>query len=365
MHPLQNLLAASIAGLLTVSAAAQERRSDAHPGGPVALAASAFAWSAEDGRTLLGDRTGERVLLRVAKEDAGDPLSECGRPARDFILEPVSRFVGDLPEPARAIESAAAIELVGGTWLGWWKLLLRDGKASRIALALHEAHRRGVPIVGTGAAAGFLAAYSPVDRAELGREEKNHHRPDAASPFAGLGLVDVLFDGDGVPRGSLERELRVLLRSGLVDAVFVSGAGAWIIEESSASARFLGRPGAAALVVDVANARRMRESLREGRVSLLEPGQRWDLARRRPAAMEPPWTRADARPAARDASADPLDARNFVARLGSPEAFRAVDIETAAVALRLWMDEDSRGGAEVPWSRVRFDVTWAYPEPVR
>ncbi|MBI5364889.1 MAG: hypothetical protein HZA53_17055 [Planctomycetes bacterium] len=365
MRPLRNLLLASLVAFPAASAVAQERRSDAHPGGPVALASTAFAWSADDARAWIGDRVGERVVLRLAREDLGDPLSECGRPAREFVLEPESRFVGDASEPVGAIAHAAAVELVGGTWLGWWKLLLRDGKASRIALELHEAHRRGVPLVGTGAAAGFLAAYSPVERAELGREEKNLHRPDTASPFAGLGLVDGLFDAEALAGGSLERELRVLLRSGLVDAVFVSGAGAWIVDEQCATARFVGRPGAAALVVDVANARRMRESLREGRVSLLEPGQRWDLARRRPVAVEPAWKRGPVPAVGSALSSDPLDARRVVTLLEAREAFRASEVETATVVLRLWTDEDTRGGAEEPWSRVRFDVSWAFPEPVR
>jgi hypothetical protein len=364
MRPLERLLLVAV--LAAPAPAAQDRRNDAEPGGPVAFCARPFAWTAEECRAFLGAPApgGARVVLTVAQAPPPDPLAASGLAARAFVLDPAARRPGDAKELLAAVAGARAIELHGGTWLEWWTVLLPTGRTAPLALAIDAAHRRGVPVLGTGAGAGFLAGSTPVERATLGRAERNRQRHDAEAAFGGLGLVALAFDGEGQPGASFARDLRLALRDGADGGVHLVGEAAWIVDERTEEARLVGRPGGAALVYDLKSARRMRETLREGRITRLDPGARWDLARRRPVPEPPPLARDDAAPRV-ETIADPLAPAALLAALAGEAPFRAVDWSAPGVELRLAADEDTLGGRGVAVARARFDVAWEYPEPVR
>lgn len=354
-------LAAAALALLARPAPAQERRLDAHPGGTVALAASAFAWTEPEARAFVGAAKGERVVIAL-EADAPDPLAASALPARRFTLDSTAERVGDLTEPAQSLANAAAVELVGGTWIAWWRVLMPNGKTSRLALELSEAHRRGVPVLGAGAAAGFLAAAVPVARAELGRPERNPHRADPDAAFGGLGLVALVLDADALAHPSLDRGLRALLRGGATSAVHLAGDAAWIVDEREQRARLLGRDGAFALFVDVSHARRMRESLREGRLTRVEPGEEWDFARAVPVVERARWTPPREPPTlAAEKADDPLATARLGTALAKGSALVALELVSERCTLRLACDADTRGGKDAPYADVLFDVAWEFP----
>lgn len=343
---------------------AQERRANAESGGPVALCSTPFAWTSDECARFLDGRAGTRLLLQVSDGDA-DPLAASSLAAKRVELDPGARHAGDATELARDASSAAAIELLGGTWLDWWKVLDFGGKSSRVAQAVREAHRAGVPVLGTGAGASYLARYALVDRGVLDHPARNAHEADPDASFGGLGLVAVTWDATSLPNGSLERELRALLRSSLDEAVFAEGDAAWIVDARAGEARVLAREGAV-WHADARSARRMRERLAEGRIARLVDGDRWELGRRRPLAGDAWTAMAPSGDETTRAVASPFDAGALRAVL-APAAAKpfALRLESPACTLRLWTDERTlarTSGGHATLALVAFDAEWSFPD---
>lgn len=381
---LRALIAVALACGASALASAQERGTSSERGGVVALVAEGYVFDAAARVRLFGldaaapERGGVRVVFQLDDTERVDPLQGSALTLERVLIDPKARFAGDTPAARIAIERAAVIELVGGTWSEWWFTLSPLNRSSHLATLLREAHRRGTPIVGSGAAAGHLARYSIDARAAVRPISRNAHPDDPDLALAGLGLVDGAFDAQEPSGGSLQRLARAALRTDLGPAVFVAGRGAWIVDARAGEAFLVGEATASALVLDLggpAQSRRLRESVREARLSLVRAGARWDLERRtlvdsrralandvgeRVDEVSTPRAVADALAAGAivdeiDGLARSLDKRKSVAlRSTGRELVLAIDERT-----RLWGDPAST------IALVRCDILWEYPEAVR
>ncbi len=379
---------AALAPLTAARAHAQERGTVAERGGIVALAAEGVRFDAAERARIFGlaagapERTGVRVVFQVDAEEHVDPLEQSALECKLIVIDSKQRFPGDTPAAPPEIERAAAIELVGGTWSQWWLTLSPQNRSSQLATLLREAHRRGTPIIGSGAAAGHLARYSLDARASIRPISRNAHPDDPDLALAGLGLVDGAFDSQAPSGGSLQRLARAALRTDLGPAVFLAGRGAWIVDARAGEAFLVGDGAgdatAAALVLDLggpAASRRLRESVREARLSLVRPGVRWSLERRAPTGT----TRS--LPSGADPSATASNpARAVPDALGTDAVVEALDhlarsrfkpppLDLRSPGRELVLTADERtclaGDPARSIALVRCDILWEYPQAVR
>lgn len=356
-----------LACLVAVSpgAHAQDRRTNADRGGSVALCSTPFAWSADECAAFLGERAGTRLLLVIG--DALDPLAAARQPGERATLDLEHGDPGDDLALVQRIEHAAAIELAGGTWLEWWPVLYHGSKSTRLAQALREAHRRGTPVLATSGAASHLAQACLVPRSVLGKPRRNARTPDPDAQVNGLGLAAVVWEPASDPGATLDAMLRALLRRPLDGAVYAHGAAALVIGADGVSARVLARDGGALLFVDISRARRMRESLREGRVALGEHGSRWDLALRAPSGAWSAFAGTRGPAAPRREVRDALAPAVWLERLRASAWTDASEctLASADCEVRFALTPDSlRADLEPrPLAHVSFDVQWAFPDP--
>jgi len=384
--------------LLALAAAAQERGTTAQPGGRLLLMNEGFALGEREAQACFGASAGPRLVLSIAGETPLDPLGEAspaGRPGsvRRMALAPAAARTLDWTPLEQALGEAALIELLDGRWVDWWQLGSIDSRATPLALGLREAHRRGTPIVATGAAARYAAASSVVPYAEIGRKSANPRRVDLYAAFEGLGLTDLALESTSAAGDSLERLLRVFLRSPLSQAALLHGRSALLLDERADTARVLA-PAGAVWWVDVHDARRQRELLRGGTISRARDGSTWSAGSNgRPGGVrqiaaegtaEVELVRVLAHPRAAGSagarapesgpSATPF-ARERWQDWTSSAAWtdpRPLVLRSAGAQLTLYLDGDTaweRGtdGAPqgAPLLGLRFDAAWEFPDPGR
>jgi hypothetical protein len=221
-----------------------------------------------------------RVLLAPGNAaEAFDPLSASPAPAVRLGLDPAAFRPGDAREPAELARSSACVVLSGGAYMDWYRILTPGGSTTRLSDAIREAHSAGVTVVGAGAAAPFLAQWSMVDRASLGKRPRNPRRVREDVAAAGLGLVEnLLVDTSARPRGDPARMLRAAFDGSVDLALFLDGPAVWIARPRARVADVRGT--GTAFVFDLAAARRLRGAWREGRLSMLSEGGAWTARRR-------------------------------------------------------------------------------------
>ncbi|MFN0243517.1 MAG: hypothetical protein ACKVWV_11550 [Planctomycetota bacterium] len=297
----------------------------AAPRGTLVLQDEPSALDAATCRSLAsGDGTHERLwIVLPGASTAVDPLSACpARVTRMDIEEGASRRGDDHDLAARA-HAAREIVLSRGTYLGWWRFLGRAGATSRVGRALEEAQRKGKVICAQGAAAAYLAQWTPVEHADILRVSRNPR--DAGDPFVVNGfalLTDTLIDTSTRTRGEIEPLLVALARGSIVDAIHLDGPVSWIRGEHGDRVVGHGR----VIQLALGRARTMRGELREARVTLLGSAPQ----------------RGDRSVAAGDGEA--LTAAEFAARIDALCDGRATTDSLARARLRvtLWIDEASR-----------------------
>lgn len=356
-----------LASLVSVPRAdAQERRTNADARGRVALCATAFPWTAAECAEFLGDGAGPGLVLAFGT--APDPLAASQRTWERVALDGATD-PGDDAELVARVERASALELLGGTWLEWWSVFNHASRTTSLALALREAQRRGVPLLACDGAASHVARAALVPRSVIGKPRRNPRTPDPDVQVAGLGLAPVVWETANDPDASLAAVLRALLRRPLDGALYATGASALVIEPGGALARVIARADGAVLDIDLSRARRMREALREGRVTLGKDGARWELATHAPAGA---WSAFPGSPAGaerRDVTADALAPSAWTAALHAgawPDTCTRT-LASAGVEVRFALTPDSlRAGGEsgdAVLAHVTFDVAWEFPDP--
>jgi hypothetical protein len=303
--------------------------------GLVVLVGEGAVLDAKAGAEIAGER---RVMLCVGAE-AIDPWSPAApRPAR-IVLDPSAPFAGDAREPAELARTATCVVLSGGGYMDWYHLLSPGGATTRLSEALREAHAAGVAVVGVGAAAPFLAQWAMVDRAALGKPQRNPRREREDVAVAGLGLLeDLLVDTSARPRGDPARTLRAAFDGSVGTVLYLDGPAIWIGDPREHSARVLGK--GTAFVFDFSTARRQRETWREARLSMLGEGDAW--TQRRGCACAEPTIAGDSSPA--DPRAEKL--RASVERMSAKLSIRADErsrvSKTSACGLCFDLEWDTR-----------------------
>lgn len=273
MPTLQRLLVAAAAALLASPGLADAGR--------VVYVASPVVSSPELAAALeaLEPDPDRRLVLQLG----GDPLG----PGVDRVLGVEDPAVDD-PALARAVDEAALLELSGGTFMQWFDTLYPTTGRTRLARALHDFALSERTIVVRGGAAAFLSGGTLVPVEELREPERNPRRTSPFRPRVANGLGPrALFDADAWNGGTPLRLLRAL-RDTHVDLGFhLVGEVALELERDPARLRVLG-PGLV-LFIDLSGARRPRDRVEEGRISLLREGDVWDFGDEQvePAATRP------------------------------------------------------------------------------
>jgi cyanophycinase-like exopeptidase len=159
------------------------------------------------------------------------------------------------------------------TWLACWQHFKPEQKDSRLEVELRAALRSGRPVVATGAAAAYCAAWSLVTREEIQRAQRNPRHEDPNLVANGLAFAEGwMIDTSGQEPGGAARLLRATTNFGNARALYLSGPVAWIVRGDAHEAEIAGSGCAA--VFDLAHARRSRGDLKEGRLLLLRNGDR-------------------------------------------------------------------------------------------
>ena len=217
----------------------------------------------------------ERLLLAPGDPaQAVDPLAAAGGTARRIGIDGTKRFVGDERPTAEVIRSARCIVLSGGGYLDWFRLVTPGGTTTRLSDSIRAAHRGGATVVGVGAAAPYLAQWAMIERSAIDHPERNPRRHREEIAIEGLGLVrDLLVDTSARERGDPGRMLRAAFDGHVEAALYLDGPTVWIDDPAHASARVAG-PGRT-IFFDLDAARRLRGTWRDGRIAVLEDGDRW------------------------------------------------------------------------------------------
>lgn len=102
---------------------------------------------------------------------------------------------------AQRVHQACCLELHGGHMSGWWRALFPREKRTALGGALHQAWRRGTPMLGTGAAAALLGSGGPAVDGQWPlsiRNRKKDHNWGRA--LTGLGISPLpLLGARGLP----------------------------------------------------------------------------------------------------------------------------------------------------------------------
>lgn len=115
----------------------------------------------------------------------GDPAPKGAAEALDLL--------GERARTDRALEEAThqacCVELHGGHMNGWWRALFPREKRTALGRALHQAWRRGTPLLGTGAGAAMLGNGGPaiLGRWPLKHADRKENHP-LGRALTGLGI---------------------------------------------------------------------------------------------------------------------------------------------------------------------------------
>jgi cyanophycinase-like exopeptidase len=345
--------------------------------GAVALLGESFELSEETCRELAASApAGERIWITPASASAAaevDPLVRMGPPAQIARLDASEAHAGDDAELCQRVRGAGTVVLTGGSYLEWYALFRPSEKASGLHAALLAAHKSGALVVGSGAAAAFLAEWTVVDRAALHRVLRNPRDASEHLIVRGIGLVRGLVDASAAPRGSVARLLKLAEHQRPDVALYLDGRVAWIERSRGLAATVRG--SGSAFVLDFRPARRERARLFDARLALLLDGDRWSAHERSIAGDLAPFAPADATPGAvrsaelgrsaelrRSAEREPDAAwlRDVLAREIAPDRALRVEAQGGGLSIALHADERSLFGAgRGSCARIAFDLAWS------
>ncbi len=259
-------------------------------GGTLVLCGESFELSEALARELCG---GAPHLVLDFGSPGPDPLARGGSPAVRPDLGgdwSVPREAALLPE----LERTRAVVVNAPTWLSCWQHFKPEQKDSRFEQELRAALRAGRPLIASGAAAAYCASWSLVTREEIGRVQRNPRRADPNLVANGLAFAEGwMVDTSAQESAGALRLLGAAQHFGNARALYLSGPVAWIVRGGDQEAQVAGSGCAA--VFDLAHARRSRADLKEGRLLLLQNGDRLRFEKElelRPggeAAKDPPW----------------------------------------------------------------------------
>jgi len=188
---------------------------------------------------------------------------------------------------AETLDSARAIELRGGTWLGWYQAAHADRHERAWTRALRRAHAGGAEVRASGAAAAWIARWSVVPRAVLERPAQVPHDTSLDLTVEGLGLFDGPLVGVLTPGApTADRVVERALEAGFGDVLLLAGPAEFVFEPEARTGRFRipaaepGTPPAWSAWIDLTAGKRSRGSVRGARATLPRDGDVYDLRTR-------------------------------------------------------------------------------------
>jgi cyanophycinase-like exopeptidase len=361
------MLEITLLALATLFPARIRPPQDAAPrrAGAVALLGESFELSEETCRELAASApAGERIWITTASSNAAaevDPLVRMGPAVWRLRLDATEAHAGDDADVCQRVRGAGTVVLTGGSYLAWYALFRPSEKASGLHAALLAAHERGALVVGSGAAATFLAEWTIVDRAALHRVLRNPRDASEHLIVRGIGLVRGLVDASAAPHGSVARLLKLAEHQRPDVAVYLDGRVVWI--ESSRNVAAIVRGSGSAFVFDFRPARRERARLFDGRLALLLDGDRWSAHERSIAGDLAPFAPADLAPGSVPSAEREPDAawlRDVLAREIAPDRALRVEARGRGLSIALHADERSLfGTGRGSCARIAFDLAWS------
>jgi len=238
-------------------------------GGTLVLCGERFELPESLARELAG---GAPHLVLDFGGPGADPLAHSGSAAvrpdlsGDWNLQREAQL---LPELART----GAVVVSAPNWLSCWQHFKPEQKDSRLEQELRAALRAGRTVVASGAAASYCASWSLVAREELHRAQRNPRAEDPNLLVTGLDFAPgwMLDTSEQQSAGGALRLVKAAQHFGNPRALYLAGPVAWIVR-AGAEVEVAGTGCAA--VFDLAHARRSRSDIREGRLLLLQGGDR-------------------------------------------------------------------------------------------
>jgi cyanophycinase-like exopeptidase len=367
------MLEITLLALATLFPAHMRSPQDATPqrAGTVALLGESFELSEETCRELAASApAGERIWIAPASSSAAaevDPLVRMGPAVWRARLDATEAHAGDDADVCQRVRGAATVVLTGGSYLEWYALFRPSEKTSGLHAALLAAHSSGALVVGSGAAAAFLAEWTVVDRAALHRVLRNPRDASEKLIVRGIGLVRGHVDSTAKHNGYVARLLKLAEHQRPDVALYLDGRVVWIERSRALDATVRG--SGSAFVFDFRPARRERARLFDGRLALLQGGDRWNAHERSIAGDLAPFAPADATAGAvrsvelgRSAEREPDAAwlRDVLTRELAPDRALRVEARGGGLSIALHADERSlfragRGSC----ARIAFDLAWS------
>ncbi len=218
---------ASLSFLLAVlapGAPASAAQSGGHPG-RVVLAAESASTVPSAGTVL--------VTLEEARAAAGDPNASAV-----FVASRTAASDAEDRALAEALRGARAIELRGGTWVGWYHAANAGRHEREWTRALRRARAGGTEVRASGGAASFVAQWSPVPRAILDKPAQDPHDTSLDLPVEGLGFFEGPLVGVLTPDApTADRVVERALAYGYRDVLLLAGGAEFDWDPLTHSAR--------------------------------------------------------------------------------------------------------------------------------
>lgn len=189
-------------------------------------------------------------------------------------------WIADAPSTVDRLSRAQAFEFAGGSPYRLLEALYPKKSESRAIQVLRERHRLGVPVIGTGAGAGFVSALTFAAVAERERRERNPRRTDAIASLWSLSILPWAMVATEVETaGDLEPFVAALIERHARCAIFLAPEATLSVDLQRGETIALGRGGV--WILDLKRARRDRTGFGDARLHWLQAGDRWEVRTRR------------------------------------------------------------------------------------
>lgn len=319
----------------------------------------------ERGASALPPDRAPRARLFVRAEDAAPSLERLDGETR-IGLVPGSRELVDDRARWLALDGVESFVLDDASVVDWSRALYPDERRTVLASALWRRHVAGADVRALGrsaAAASGACPLEPADLAPLRWRASNPRDAGESLTYWSLGFFPwALVDVAGTPNATFRRLVERAWRDRLRLGVWLPPETALVadVARGTATAR-----GAGPVVwLDLKRARRSRQWLLGGRLSLLAPGGRWDHVRRRVLPAKPGATGREATDATRTLDVEDVLGEQALVRLleqfGGTRPPVALVLRDEEDELRVDVDDESElwttaDGAPLA-TRLRLDL---------
>jgi hypothetical protein len=232
-----------------------------------------------DGGTTGAAASAGTVLVTVdpARPAAGGAASTAG--VLEFVATRAAASDAEDRALAGALSRASAIEMRGGTWIGWYQAAHSGRHEREWTRALRRAHALGAEVRASGGAAAWIAQWSAVPRSALDKPAQDPHDTSLDLQVEGLGLFEGPLVGVLTPDApTADRVVERALAFGYRDVLLLAGDAEFEWEPATHSARIRIPPQASGAGpgwvawIDLGAGRRSRGVVRGARATFPRDG---------------------------------------------------------------------------------------------